>query len=167
MPTGATKMIQSTIVVVAPATAEKKSTRLARKLGAICRLASANNSVKTMTGSIAPSAVALTTFDGTSAVTQLANPGSCVTCATVCVAPDCAVERSAATASGESFMSRINGGTISNATTAATQRSPTNVPTVTNAIRPRPVSDSRDATPTKSSETTSGTIVIRIALTQS
>ena len=72
-------MIHSTSFVIAPAMAPKKSTSALRSDASMCRDASAKTKANTMSGSIAPSAAALTTFAGTSAVTHAANPGSCAT----------------------------------------------------------------------------------------
>jgi hypothetical protein len=77
------------------------------------------------------------------------------------------VKRNAAAVSVVSFMSAISGGPSSNATTAAKDSSARKVAIVTMPSRPRPSFGSRPATATNSNETTNGTTVIRIALTQS
>ncbi len=120
-----------------------------------------------MSGSIAPSAADLITFGGTSDVSQAPNPGSFVTSTAVWPPLACACDRNAFAASADNFMSLMSGGAMSSATNPAAANSATKVAIVATPRRPIVRSSLADATPTNSSETTSGTIVMRIALTHS
>src|SRR5690349_19950519 len=165
IPIGATAMIQSTIVVVAFASAPKKATSARRSSGAICLAANANRKVKTITGSIAPSAEAFTTLGGTNDVTHAPSATPCLTSAMYAPAWAVAANRSAAAAWVVSFMSSISGGPNNNATTAASAKRQRKATSVSMPIQHKPALVSWSATATKSNETTSGTIVMRIALT--
>ena len=164
-PTGAAASTHPTITSMASLTPLKNPTMAARSGGVRRATASASTRVNTTSGSIAPSAAARMGFAGIVSMIRWVSVGSCCTAVTVDDAAVVADARSRSVTSGVNGIRASSGGAIASAMSPATTSRITNV---TSARTPRRPSDREPmpvATPVISTETTSGTTVIRIALT--
>ncbi len=163
-PTGAVHRIHCTSVMAASRIASNTRTTVARRSPDKPATARPKASVKTMRGSIAPSAAARTGFAGTRSINHCAKPGIRRTLSAVAVAVCDALACSAACAPGSmSKRPRIGGAS------RAAKIAPANRVTRNSAIARTPTLPSAagfgvDAIPATRLPTTSGMTVMRIAL---
>ena len=147
-------------------TALKNPSNVVRATVGLFPIASANKSVKRISGSIAPLAAAFTGLVGISDVSQLAKPtlgAADVSDCAASVAPG-GSEGLTAIRCGSHANSAIASGIIINVATASMPRKTANVRPPS---RPTALTSDADATPVITRETTSRITVIRIAFTQS
>src|ERR1035437_2880966 len=157
---GAIASTHPTITSIASASPRNSAVAGTLRSGAMRASAIANATAKLITGSIAPSTAALTGFAGTRPVSQLVNEGRGGTAPAAELAP-----RSDAAEVASIRSSEKNGGAARKVSNATLERIRTNSTTARESSPPTARASFSSAMVAINSDTTSGMIVIRIALT--